>query len=81
MKNHSEKMQIIKEYPNLRDGIVLLKIWLAQRELIKGYSAFNGHILTMVTLYLLSIKKLNTFMSSYQIVRNVWSYLGMISFR
>ncbi|XP_033188012.1 nucleolar protein 6 Mat89Ba [Bombus vancouverensis nearcticus] len=75
MKIHAENMKVIREYPNIRDGIILLKIWLTQRELLKGYAAFNGHIITMLILYLLSIKKLNTFMSSYQIVRNVWNYL------
>ena len=70
-----ENVKIIKEYPNLRDGIILLKIWLAQRDLTKGFESFNGYVITMFVLYLLSIKKLNTFMSSYQIVRNVWSYL------
>lgn len=78
MRTHSESMKIIKEYPNLRDGIILLKIWLTQRELTKGYRAFNGYITTMLVLYLLSIKKLNTFMSSYQIVRNVWTYLTKV---
>lgn len=77
MKIHAENMKVIKEYPNLRDGIILLKIWLIQRELLKGYTAFSGYIITMVVLHLLSIKKLNTFMSSYQIVRNVWNYLSM----
>lgn len=78
MKIHSENMKIIKEYPNLRDGIILLKIWLTQRGLSKGCTAFNGYVITMFILYLLSIKKLNTFMSSYQIIRNAWNYLGMI---
>lgn len=77
MKIHAENMKVIREYPNIRDGIILLKIWLTQRGLLKGYAAFNGHIITMLILYLLSIKKLNTFMSSYQIVRNVWNYLSM----
>ncbi|XP_076236825.1 nucleolar protein 6 Mat89Ba isoform X2 [Calliopsis andreniformis] len=74
-----ENMRMIKEYPNLRDGIILLKIWLAQRELTTGFEAFNGHIITMFVLYLLSIKKLNTFMSSYQIVRNVWNHLVKVN--
>lgn len=77
MKIHTNDMKVIKEYPNLRDAIILLKIWLTQRELAKDYTSFNGYIITMFILYLLSIKKLNTFMSSYQIVRNVWNYLGM----
>ncbi|XP_017766382.1 PREDICTED: nucleolar protein 6 [Eufriesea mexicana] len=78
MKIHNNDMKVIKEYPNLRDAIILLKIWLTQRELAKDYASFNGYIITMFILYLLSIKKLNTFMSSYQIVRNVWNYLVQI---
>lgn len=78
MKIHAENMKIIKEYPNLRDGIILLKIWLIQRGLSKGCTAFNGYVITMFILYLLSIKKLNTFMSSYQIIRNVWNYLVQV---
>ncbi|KAL6436886.1 hypothetical protein ACFW04_004922 [Cataglyphis niger] len=69
---NSEVAQAIKEYPNLRDGIILLKIWLHQRELSKGYDGFTGHIVTMFVIYLLQMRKLNTFMSSYQVVRNVW---------
>lgn len=75
---NSAVAETIREYPNLRDGIILLKIWLRQRELDKGYDGFTGHIMTMFVVYLLSIKKLNTFMSSYQIVRNVWICLGNI---
>ncbi|XP_011646423.1 nucleolar protein 6 [Pogonomyrmex barbatus] len=72
----SEVTRIIKEYPNLRDGIILLKIWLRQRELNKGYDGFVNNIITMFVIYLLRAKKLNTFMSSYQIVRNVWICLA-----
>ncbi|XP_034171311.2 nucleolar protein 6 Mat89Ba [Osmia lignaria lignaria] len=79
MRINSEDMKMIKEYPNLRDGIILLKVWLTQRELTKGFEAFDGYIVTMFVLYLLSIKKLNTFMSSYQIVRNVWNYLVQVN--
>jgi len=77
LKTNSEIAQAIKEYPNLRDGIILLKIWLRQREL-NGYDGFTGYIITMFVIYLLRIRKLNTFMSSYQIVRNVWICLGML---
>ncbi|XP_018401182.1 PREDICTED: nucleolar protein 6 [Cyphomyrmex costatus] len=76
LRINSEVAQAIKEYPNLRDGIILLKIWLRQRELNKGYDGFTSHIITMFVIYLLREKKLNTFMSSYQIVRNVWICLA-----
>ncbi|XP_046821739.1 nucleolar protein 6 [Vespa crabro] len=78
-ETNSQNTTLIKEYPNIRDGIILLKIWLSQRQLIKGYDSFSSHIMTMYVLYLLKIKKLNTFMSSYQIVRNVWCNLVQIN--
>lgn len=73
---NSKNAKIIQEYPNIRDGIILLKIWLQQRQPEKAYDGFNGHIMTMYVLYLLHEKILNTFMSSYQIVRNVWHNLA-----
>ncbi|XP_058808859.1 nucleolar protein 6 [Phymastichus coffea] len=72
----SQINKLIKEYPNIKDGIILLKIWLKQRELCNNFVSFNGHVITMYVLYLLIEKKLNIFMSSYQIVRNTWLYLA-----
>ncbi|XP_034948834.1 nucleolar protein 6 [Chelonus insularis] len=72
--SHCAKM--LSGYPNIRDGIILIKIWLRQRQSESAYDAFNGHILTMYVLYLLMEKKLNTFMSCYQIIRNVWNNLA-----
>ncbi|KAI4493829.1 hypothetical protein M0804_002005 [Polistes exclamans] len=75
LETNSHNIELIKKYPNIRDGIILLKIWLSQRQLMKSHDGFSSHIITMYVLYLLKIKKLNTFMSSYQIVRNVWCTL------
>ncbi|XP_011302572.1 nucleolar protein 6 [Fopius arisanus] len=74
-ETNTRASKVLKEYPNLRDGIILLKIWLFQRQPEKSYEGFNGHILMMYVLHLLYEKRLNTFMSSYQIVRNVWNNL------
>lgn len=78
LKTSIENIQAIKDYPNIRDGIILLKIWLRQREYNNNFESFNGHIITMYVLYLLKLKELNTFMSSYQIVRNTWKNLGKV---
>ncbi|XP_057323676.1 nucleolar protein 6 [Microplitis mediator] len=75
-ETNSQNSKMISEYPNLRDGIILLKIWLHQRQPEQAYDGFNGHILTMYVLYLLYEKKLSTYMSSYQIIRNVWNNLA-----
>ncbi|XP_024940581.1 nucleolar protein 6 isoform X2 [Cephus cinctus] len=68
--------KLLREYPSIRDGIILLKIWLTQRCMTDGYDGFNGHVLTMYVLYLLHTRKLSTFMSSYQIIRNVFNSLA-----
>ncbi|KAJ2938467.1 hypothetical protein O0L34_g12906 [Tuta absoluta] len=52
---------------NLRQAIVLLKIWLRQRNL-----QISGHVINMYVAYLVKLKRINNIMSSYQIVRNVW---------
>lgn len=73
---NTRNIETLEKYPNIRDGIILLKIWLRQREFTNNFESFNGHIITMYVLYLLMTKELNTFMSSYQIVRNTWKSLG-----
>lgn len=75
-ENNSKIIKTISEYPALRDGILLLKIWLRQRQLDKGYGSFTGHILTMYVIYLMKIRQINTIMSSYQVIRNVWNSLA-----
>lgn len=54
---------------HLKDGIILLKIWLHQRQLSEGYGAFSTYIMLMFVVYLLRKKKLNKLMSSYQVFR------------
>ncbi|XP_041980479.1 nucleolar protein 6 [Aricia agestis] len=52
---------------NLKQAVVLLKIWVKQRKL-----QVSGYILSMLVAYLVQAKRINNIMSSYQIVRNVW---------
>ncbi|XP_049871871.1 nucleolar protein 6 [Pectinophora gossypiella] len=52
---------------NLKQAVVLLKIWLRQRNL-----QVSGHVISMYVAYLVGTKRINNIMSSYQIVRNVW---------
>ncbi|KPJ11465.1 Nucleolar protein 6 [Papilio machaon] len=57
---------------NLKQAVVLLKIWLRQRKL-----QISGYIISMFVAYLVQIKRINNIMSSYQIIRNVWIYLKL----
>lgn len=56
---------------NLKQAVVLLKIWVRQRSL-----QVSGHVISMLLAYLVQAKRINNIMSSYQIVRNVWIYLS-----
>lgn len=59
--------EILLKSDNLKQAIVLLKIWLRQRSLL-----VPGHVVSMFVAYLVRMKRINNIMSSYQIVRNVW---------
>lgn len=71
--NNKVLFDSINNCENIKQGIVLLKIWLKQRQIYK----FSGFIMTMFVVYLIKIKRINNAMSSYQVIRNVWSALGM----
>ncbi|XP_038078124.1 nucleolar protein 6-like [Patiria miniata] len=64
------------DFPGFKDGILLLKVWLRQRQLDKGGHAFSGFIMSMLVAYLLSKRVLNKLMSGYQVFRNVVHYLA-----
>ncbi|XP_061379629.1 nucleolar protein 6 [Danaus plexippus] len=59
--------QIILNSENLKQAIVLLKIWVRQRKL-----KVSGYIISMLVAYFVQNKRVNNIMSSYQIVRNIW---------
>lgn len=77
MKENLELIQKIKELPNIKDGILLLKIWLKQIQHCDSYDSFNSYVLTMYVLYLLDKNIINTVMSSNQMIKNTWTHLGM----
>lgn len=61
---------------HVKDAIILLKIWLKQREYSVGEGGFNGFILSMFVAYLIQKKLITPSMNSYQIIRQVWIHLG-----
>ncbi|KAK3881250.1 hypothetical protein Pcinc_014302 [Petrolisthes cinctipes] len=72
MPQHSRLIQTsLSPGSNLVQGIKLLKIWLAQRRLDRGIGCFSGHVVTLLVLHLLHVKKINAHMSPYQIFRSV----------
>ncbi|XP_014221789.1 nucleolar protein 6 [Trichogramma pretiosum] len=73
IKNNEYILECINSnQQNVRDAIKLIKIWLRQRNLhLEGM----GHVMTLLTVHLLSTKKINAYMSSYQILRNIFLHL------
>ncbi|XP_078407472.1 nucleolar protein 6 [Cetorhinus maximus] len=65
------------DFPGMKDGIGILKVWLHQRELSRGYGCFSGFLASMLVAYLLSKRKLNKMMSGYQVLRNVLQFLAV----
>ncbi|KAL1501518.1 hypothetical protein ABEB36_006825 [Hypothenemus hampei] len=61
---------------NIQEGIRLLTVWLKQRAFNVGFGAFSFDILAYFIAYLFTTKKINKFMSSYQVIRNFWSFLA-----
>ncbi|XP_043934033.1 nucleolar protein 6 isoform X1 [Protopterus annectens] len=64
------------DFPGMKDGVAILKVWLRQRELDKGFGSFSGFIASMLVAYLVSKHKINKMMSGYQILRNVLQFLA-----
>ncbi|XP_068121202.1 nucleolar protein 6 [Hyperolius riggenbachi] len=64
------------DFPGMKDGICILKVWLRQRQLDKGYGCFNGFLASMLVAYLLSKNKITRAMSGHQVLRNVLQFLA-----
>ncbi|XP_050422991.1 nucleolar protein 6 [Adelges cooleyi] len=74
-QNEALLKDVIESNQNVQDALILLKIWLAQRNL-RGNGNITNYIISMFVVHLFKKHKINKFMSSYQIVRNVWLCLG-----
>ncbi|KNC25568.1 hypothetical protein FF38_12937 [Lucilia cuprina] len=78
-ENQKLLKEVFEPHKNFQEGLVLLKIWLRQRQLDVGYGGFNAHILAMFIAFLFKQRKLHSNMSSYQVARNVWNHLAFSS--
>ncbi|KAM5191929.1 nucleolar protein 6-like [Mantella aurantiaca] len=66
----------ITDFPGMRDAIFILKVWLRQRQLDKGFGCFNGFLASMLVAYLLSRNKITGTMSGHQVLRNTLQFLA-----
>ncbi|XP_066143685.1 nucleolar protein 6 isoform X2 [Euwallacea fornicatus] len=64
--------EILSDHPTIHEGLKLVVIWLKQRELDR---CFTPNLAMYFMVYLVLKNKINKLMSSYQVVRNFWSFL------
>lgn len=78
--NNESMCNVLAANPHVKDAIILLKIWLRQRDLCSSHVAFNGYILSMFIAFLMRKNLIVATMNSYQIIRQVWIQLGKLIF-
>ncbi|XP_017602061.1 PREDICTED: nucleolar protein 6 [Corvus brachyrhynchos] len=64
------------DFPGMKDGLALLKVWLNQRQLCKGLGCFSGFLVSMLVAYLLMKRKIVKMMSGYQVLRSTLQFLA-----
>ncbi|NXG08518.1 NOL6 protein, partial [Sakesphorus luctuosus] len=64
------------DFPGMKDGLALLKVWLNQRQLSKGLGCFSGFLVSMLVAYLLMKRKIVKMMSGYQVLRSTLQFLA-----
>lgn len=74
--NDTYLLNALGDNPHVKDAILLLKIWLRQREHNVGQSGFNGFVISMFVVYLIQKNLITLSMNSYQIIRQVWIHFG-----
>lgn len=74
--NNEYMCNVLEANPHVKDAIILLKVWLRQRDLFGSHVAFNGYILSMFIAFLMQKNLIVATMNSYQIIRQVWIQLG-----
>ncbi|XP_055607721.1 nucleolar protein 6 [Uranotaenia lowii] len=75
LKNH-EILESTLQSEQIRQAIVLLKVWTRQRRFDEGYYGFDGALVTFFVVYLLQTHKLYNSMSCYQVIRLFWNLLS-----
>lgn len=66
----------VKDAPHFIEGLILLKVWIQQRDFHKPVDGFTGFLMTMLILYLLKKNVLTKAMSSYQILKGTFQWIA-----
>lgn len=65
----------MKDCPVLVETAVLLRVWARNRNIYQSDDSLNGFLLSMLVLYLLSQKKINKTMSSFQMIKLLMNWI------
>lgn len=75
LKNHDVLESVIQS-DHVRQAIILLKVWICQRQFNDGFYGFDGALVTFFIAYLIQNRKIYNTMSSYQIIRLFWNQIA-----
>ncbi|VEN62255.1 unnamed protein product [Callosobruchus maculatus] len=76
-ENNEYVRSTLIEHTNVQEAIKLLYIWMSQREFNIGFGPLCEELIVYFITYLFSKKKINKYMSSYQVIRNFWSFIAL----
>ncbi|KAG2386191.1 hypothetical protein C9374_002637 [Naegleria lovaniensis] len=65
----------MKDCPVLVETAILLRVWARNRNIYQADDSLNGFLLSMLILYLLSQKKINKTMSSFQMIKLLMNWI------
>ncbi|KAK7252913.1 hypothetical protein RIF29_37189 [Crotalaria pallida] len=63
-------------WKELRDALILLKVWARQRCLIYVHDCLNGYLISVILAYLASRQKISTSMKAIEIVRVTLNFIA-----
>uniref|UniRef100_A0A8C4WRC8 Nucleolar protein 6 n=1 Tax=Eptatretus burgeri TaxID=7764 RepID=A0A8C4WRC8_EPTBU len=80
-KHTSFILETLSSASGCRDGLILTRIWLHQRQLHQGRGAFSGFLAAMLAAYLESTGQLSQGFDSWQVFHCLLSHLALIEIR
>lgn len=69
-------LEVSRGFPSFKESVMMMGVWLHQRELDKGPGAFSPFLAAMLISYLIQEKRLSKRMMSQQIVKGTLNYLA-----
>lgn len=75
-ENNELMERLLAGSEGVRQGIMLLTVWLKQRELLEGWGSFSSDLMTLYVCSLILKKKVNKQMNSYQVFRTTLLFLS-----